>query len=625
MASSQSRSRHRAFERKLPEKAQSPGLDAILEQLRTRYRFPLPRGVAGKKGSRGAYIPKLESLLQLDPGRINNVIASLELAAQQLETRQHSSRSVLKLVAKFDELLENELLQVEDDRDRSILELIGLTSVEEGDVELRVGMAGEKRQIGCDGRFDDPVTEHPSPAAPVSQISTHLGLKSTNTLLDSNENIRTQRGVNPEVSIPSLVVGKRLEQHNPCYLDRVRISMEIPADVGDSDESFYSCPGTPEGIKAGNAHLRSNSADSGDDIPVLHRIVYSTPKPKSVQQTSYMRISHKGKEPSISAFPLDLLRKPNLSQFPQPKQRRDFEQQMQSALGTNTTCSAESSFNAASSSPNRLRTDWSPPTSLETSFSENTGTITGPTRQKGPRLAIVAERLDETNSGDVEAPYNGDCDGETTDIDDSDASYEHMQSCILARRPKMASLATRPPKKRPLSRSQQKNSPSTPKLNDRKVRQPNRQTKEGNEKEREDEDAAFQKLAKDFFGDEYGLDPGTLPFVSISGVRPVNGHTAYIREGGAKEGEDPLLGEIEGGLAGEWDNINNALELAEEVRDMEEARDVEETQDVEEPQEQLDDEDEFGAIDPSFERAFSGKSFFIIRLSMLSSLLYHFN
>lgn len=562
MAPSQSRSRHRTFGQKSPEKTQPPGLDAVLERLHKIFGFPLPCAVTGKKGPRDAYISKLESLLKLDSGRVNHTIASLE--AQQLASRQHSTRRVQNLMVKFDELLENELSQLRDDRDRSILDLIGLTSGEERDVGLKVGIVKKQQadEFEYDGRFDDPVTEHASPAASADRASTHpcsninafvsriseLTSKSTNTLLPSSEDI--------------------LKQQNPRYLNGIRVSLEIPADANDSDESFYSCPGTSENlpgenIEGGNVHLRPNSTNSrGDTVPTIH---HSTPKPEFAQKNFYPRLSQKGKEPSLSPNPP---RKFYLSQFPRSKQW-DCEQ-VQSASGTTPTCSTESSFNASSSFSNRLGTDWSPPTSLETSFNEDTESLTRPTKQKGPRLAILEEGLDETKFlEDAEAPYNGDC--ETTDIDDSDVSYE--QSRVTSKRAS---------EKRPLS---QRNVSTIPKPDGRKFDQPNHQT-------REEEDAAFQKLAKDFFGDEYEPNPPVHTFLSVGGAHPMNEHAACILGGeGAQEGEDPLLREIgEEGFAGEWDNINNTLELADET------------------QKQRDDEDEFGAIDPHFEKAFSGKS-----------------
>lgn len=587
MAPSQRRSRHRAFEQKLPEKSQAPDLGAILIRLRNKFGFPLPRSVAGKKGSLDAYVQKLESLLELDPERINTVIASLERTAQQLANRPRSTGTVRKLVIKFDEFLENELSQLRDDRDRSILGLIGMTDGEERKADRGVETREKKQKVdefGYDGRFDDPLTENPSSAAFVAPTSTvadwtmdtlishfsGLVSKGKNTLPPSGESEASKSSIE-----------KRPEQHYPRYPNQITLSIERSTD-DDSDGSFYSCPGTPnnplgENIEAGNTYPRPSFTDNGRTVLAFHgphHTAYPTPEPESIQQTSYLHTSHKGKEPAPSTLSSSLEPRPqcklHLSQFPQTKHRRDFEEQMQSALGTNTTYSAESSFNASSSFSNKPVTDWSSPTSLETSFSEDAGSATRPTKQKGSRLAIMAEVIDETRfGGDAEAPYNGDCDGDTTDMDDSDIGYQHHQSRAPPKRSKRVS-ATESLRNQPLSRNRRGGVSATPNLDGREVGQVKQQTSE-------EEEAAFQRLADEFFGDECELVSGT------SGFSLGRGYGRQDSGSGAAQ-----IGE---GLAGEWDNINNILELVEEV------------------QEQWDDEDEFGAVDTSsFERAFSGES-----------------
>lgn len=593
MAPSQSRSRHRAFEQKLPERFQAPDLDAVLIRLRDKFGFPLPRSVAGKKGSLDAYVQKLESLLELDPKRINTVVASLERTAQQLANRPHGTGTVRKLVIKFDELLENELSHLGDDRDRSILGLIGMTDGEERKAGRRVETRERKQKVdefGYDGRFDDPLTENPSSTAFVGPTSTAPDW-TMDTLISHFSGLASKgKNILPpsaEGEASKSSIKKQQEQHYLRYPDQTLLSIERSTD-DDSDGSFYSCPGTPksplgESIETANAYPRPGFTDNGRTTLAFHKphhTAYPTPELESIQQTSYLHASHKGKEPvppilssTLEARPQ---RKLHLSQFPQTKQRHDFEEQIQSALGTNTTYLAESSFNASSSFSNKPVTDWSPPTSLETSFSEDAGSATRPTKQKGPRLAIVAEVIDEMRfSGDAEAPYNGDCDGDTTDMDDSDIGYQHKQPRALPKRSKRIS-ATESLRNRPLSRNRQRKVSVTPNPGGRKVDRIKQQTNDDDDDD--EEEVAFQRLAGEFFGDEYEPASGTSGF-SLS--------TDYGRQGSGSGAAQ--VGE---GLAGEWDNISNTLELVEEV------------------QEQWDDEDEFGAIDTSsFEKAFSGESF----------------
>lgn len=423
----------------------------------------------------------------------------------------------------------------------------------------------EVDEFAYDGRFDDPLTEHTSPA--------FVG-----------EGVRDHGGANPEASIPST---RKRPEYYPRYPDQILVSAKRPPDTDDSDESFYSCPGTPkippgENIEAQNAYTPLNPTDSGEATLTFHKphhTTYSTPPPESIQRTCYLYASHKGKGPALSMLSSTLETSPQhkfqLSQFPHTKQQRDFEEQIQSTLGTNTTGSAESSFNASSSFSNKPGMDWSPPTSLETSFNEDVGPITRPTRPNCPRLAIVAEGIDETRfSGDEEAPYNEDYDGYMTDIDDSDVGYRHKEPRVLAQRSKGGS-ATQSLTNRPLSRNRQRKASAT--LN------PNN-TKE----EEEEEEVAFQKLAQEFFGDEYEppRDPGAPSFGSLGRdheIRHMNGQATSSGSGEAQQDR-----------AGEWDNINYALEFVKEV------------------QEPWDAEDEFGAIDTSFGEAFSGESFFVI-------------
>lgn len=441
-----------------------------------------------------------------------------------------------------------------DDRDRSILALIGMTA---GEAEHGAGMAEEKQQVdefAYDGRFDDPLTEHASVAFVGGGVRDHGSAK-------------------PEASIPS--TGKRPER----YPDRILVSVKRPPDTDDSDESFYSCPGTPknslgEDVEAQSAYIPPNPTDSGGTALTFHRphhISYSAPSPESIQLTSYLYASHKGKEPAPSVLSSALETIPQhkfqFSQFPHTRQRRDFEEQIQSTLG-----SAESSFNASSSFSNKPGMDWSPPTSLETSFNEDLGPITRPTRPNCPRLDIVAEGIDETRfSGDEEAPYNGDSDGDTTDIDDSRVGYRHKQPRPLANR------ASQSLRNLPLSRNQQRKASATPNPN--------------NTMEEEEEEVALQKMAKEFFDDEYEppYNPGTPSFGSLGRDHEI--HLMNEQAAGSGSG------------AGEWENINYALELVKEV------------------QGPWDDDNEFGEVGTSFGEAFSGECFLVIAPFILSGFL----
>lgn len=449
-----------------------------------------------------------------------------------------------------------------EDRDRSILELIGMTS---GEAEHRVKMAEEKQQVdefAYDGRFDDPLTELASAAFVGGGVRDHGSAK-------------------PEASIPSS--GKRPEH----YPDRILVSVKTPPDTDDSDESFYSCPGTPknppgEDVEAQSAYIPPNPTDSGGTALAFHgphHICYPTPAPESVQLTSYLYAyrKRKGSAPSMLSSTLETMPQ-QFSKFSRTRHWRDFEEQIQSTLG-----SAESSFNASSSSSNKPGMDWSPPTSLETSFNEDVGPITRPTGPNYPRLDIVAEGIDEMKfSGDEESPYNGDCDGDMTDIDDPRVGYKQLRPLANSSERGSASQSLR---NRPLSRNRQRKASATP--------NPNNTREEEEEKDEDEEEVALQKMGKEFFDDEYQppCNPGTPSFGSLG-----RGHEIHRMNGRATGS---------GSGAGEWDNINYALELVKEV------------------QEPWDDEDEFGEVGTSFGEAFSGESFIVIVfLYYLASYVY---
>lgn len=417
---------HRVFEG-LPDKTQAPGLDAVLDRLHTQFGFPIAnsaRPAAGGERLSRAYVQKLEFLLKLDHARVNKAIASLEITARELGSRRQGNRSVRKLITEFDKILESELSQLQDDRDLSILELTGLGPGFRDETENGVEMAGRKEPVDEFGRFDDPLTEHSSPTAsagrtilqsyleaetPMSCIS-EVASKGTYTLLPLGNGIpETRGGASAEVSIPSPpALDKRRERQNPRYFDGVPIPVEMSTD-DSSDQSFYSCPTPPrlehaieENIEVAYVHSRPGSTDSDETLRVIHRTqraAYPTPDPEPVQKVSYLRSSNKGKGPCLSTpYPKPearTQRKLHLSQFPLAKQRGNLEEQMLEIFGTGTTYSAESSFSASSSFSNKPGKDWSPPTSLETSFNENVGSMIRPARRERPWLSIVAERPDE--------------------------------------------------------------------------------------------------------------------------------------------------------------------------------------------------------------------------------------
>lgn len=546
-----------------------------------------------------------------DPERVSEIIHSLSIATG--EPRKRWKGSVQKLVMEPEETFENELSQLSDvqsDRDLSLLPLIGVISTKKRDIERKV-VDEEDEEDEEAGRFDDPVTEYPSTTASDDRSSSQdrWGIDASvpyiSRFFPRSRSILLSNGVAPISSSPR----SRRQQQNKSYTH-----FEEATDADDSDESFYSCPATPPRSEPSGRPIELETSGSTSPISSIStvravqrpcRVAYSRPDSNFTRQTSYFRsslVTNNEKRPSLSGSPRPEPR--GQRKFSSFKQQNTFKKQLQTSFDTNAICSAESSFNAPSSFSSKAEKDWSPPTSADTSFNEveDVKFMSHQTRQDGlgkAWLAIVTE-------GATEMRLSEGSGNDTTDIDELEICYRHERSHILPRKPGGVppGIQPTPSKRQSLPRNGRKKT-SALKSNGRKSEQSQVEMRVADD---DYEENAFQRLAEAFFGGEpelslgSALSPGDM---STSKKQDIS----HLHQRAIEPNEDekadayavPRVVETESLIDGGGSINNSQGPLAG-------------------AQEQLDDEDEFGTIDTSFENEFFGEFFYVGYFYMLSIL-----
>lgn len=547
-----------------------------------------------------------------DPGRVSEVIHSLSIASG--EPRKRWKGSVQKLVMEPEETFENELSQLSDvqsDRDLSLLPLIGVLSTKKRDIE-RKAVDEEDEEDEESGRFDDPVTEYPSTIASVDRSSSQdrLGIDASvphiSRFCPRSRSILRPNDVAPISSSPR----SRRQQQNKSYT-----YFEEVTDADDSDESFYSCPGTPPRSAPSGRPIELETSGSTSPISSIStvrafqrpcRAAYSRPDSNFTLQTPYFRsslVTNNETRPSLSGPSRPEPR--GQRKFSSFKQQNTFKKQLQTSFDTNTICSAESSSNAPSSFSSKAEKDWSPPTSADTSFNEveDVKFMSHQTTQDGPGkawLAIVTE-------GATEMRLSEGSGNDTTDIDELGISYRYERSHILPRKPGGVppSIQPTPSKSQSLPRNGRKKT-SALKSNGRKSEQSQVEMRAADDYE----ENAFQKLAEAFFGGEPELSlgsapsPGDMPTSKKQDISHLHQQAIESNEGEKADAYAvPRVVETESLIDGGGSINNNQGPLAG-------------------AQEQLDDEDEFGTIDSSFENEFFGEFFYVGYFYVIHPLVY---
>lgn len=597
-----------------PPVTQTHNLDEILNTLHDKYGLPILSKErcqsipsSPRRAVRGSsYAEKLKSLMESNPQRVKNAIASLDAAANELGSRWKSKGGVGKLVTRFEEILEDELFQTieaQSDRDFSVLQLIGMESSRVGDMAQEVHPVVRMADTyQCDGRFDDPVVVCPGPVISADRGSPYTQRRvEGSSFKEEGAMISTAQGIleggrrahlDKSFADPANLQHIQYKRH---FLGGVQAGEELVSDAGDSDDqSFYSCSGTPpppEPIKekAGlDIHFSSPLPIQDENSTRTDQRPRHSSGPVTNQQTSYLRLSmptSSSKGPGI----------PRGFHSPRPppsiKKQGDFGGSIQASFDTTTTGSAQSSFDAPSSFSTKAGKYLSPPTSADTSSNEAEDTrksMNRTIRSKSlvsGRPSVVTEGIGVKKFlGGLETLYQGDLDSEATDIDD----------------PEINPIT---PSKRSSRRSGKNKSLFVPHLNHKEYE--GRQTYKGTKED--DGEAAFLMLAEDFFGRESrsSSDPQVVPI-----VMPIRkAHEVKLAIGGDEEVQigETLREVVDEGLVGEWFDGLGRCERTEVIPDKH--AEEEEDQREEHFQEPWDDDDggdddEFGTIDTSFEDEF---------------------